>query len=405
MNSQRSVEEWRQALRSQEIKQYLDFLETLAPRTKTERMLKLKSQFSNIAPDIATIALETILIREQLETSSDWARNAFFLQSRKEQSTRPEIAQHHAQQFTDLSVLEIGCGIGFDTAALARAAQHVTALDTDARCCAIAEYNLALQEIHNVTIIHSSFADYQETHSLDVFNAIWADPGRRSDDGERIHNPDLYHPPLNSILTIAFSGLIGIKVSPALNIWELTPEWSHELIGWEWGCPEQVLWKNSSLPARQASLVDAHVNWHKQYEECADNNSNSIESGQFLLEPHPALVRTNECEFFYKEQNIALLDPHLSFGISSEMPPSSPWLRTYQVKESFRYTLKSLKQRLKELGWDSRTQIKKRGLREQPDEIHRALKLPAPERDSPWGFVILLKIEDSPLAILAERIR
>jgi hypothetical protein len=166
-----------------------------------------------------------------------------------------------------------------------------------------------------------------------------------------------------------------------------------------------VLWKNSSLPARQATLVDAQTEWHKKNDTAADHYSGLIETGQFLLEPHPALVRTNECEFFYREQNISLLDPHLSFGICNKQLLSSSWLRAYQVKESFRYTLKSLKERLKELGWDSRTQIKKRGLREQPDEIHRALKLPSPERDSPWGFVILLKIEDSPLAILAERVR
>lgn len=401
----RSVDEWHRILRSPEVLQYLTFLKSLAPRSKSERILKLKSQFLGIAPDIAALVLETALIREQFEDNSLWQQQGFFLQSRKEQSTRPEIAEHHAKQFSGLTVLEIGSGIGFDTAALAKQAAHVTALDTDPRCCAVAQHNLALQGLSNVTFINCSLSDFLKTRQLDTFSGIWADPGRRTEDGERIHNPDLYHPPLHSILSLDFSGRLGVKVSPALNIWELDDGWSHEMIGWEWGCPEQVLWKNAQLPARQASLVDSTFTWSRGDSPTPEHHLGPISSGQILVEPHPALVRTNECEYFYSEQKIKLLDPHLSFGIADIMPVPSPWLRAYQIKESFRYTLKALKERLNTLAWDSRTQVKKRGLREQPEEIHRALKLPPPERDSPWGFVILLKLEDSPLAILAERIR
>jgi len=84
--------------------------------------------------------------------------------------------------------------------------------------------------------------------------------------------------------------------------------------------------------------------------------------------------------------------------------PQSAWYRTFEVLENIRFTPKGLKERLHQLGWDSRTQIKKRGVKDDPDQVHRALKLPTPHGDSPWGFVILTKIDNSPRAILARRV-
>lgn len=397
------IDQWRAILSGDEIRSVIEYIQTLAPRPISERALKTREKFRTLSPAIMRLALESALCREDLREKLSWSAEGFFLQSRVEQSTRPEIAQHHGKNFSQMHVLEIGCGIGFDSAALCRHATTLTTLDTDACCCAIAEHNLRLQGYSNFTIFHGDLNQYIDTHTLSGIDALWADPGRRSESGERIYDPELYHPPLSSITEIDFPGIIGIKVSPALNITTLPEAWCREFIGWAWTCPEQILWKNLDRPKKFATLVDQQLDWFRTHDERCSARAELLAVDNFLIEPHPALVRTGDLEHFYFEHQLSQIDGQLALGLSPVAAPLSPWYREFRIVENFRFKLKTLRERLNILGWDSRTQIKKRGVQEDPDQIHRALKLPAPKSDSPWGFVILIKIDNTPQVILAHR--
>ena len=69
----------------------------------------------------------------------------FFTRDGLEQASRPEVADHHAGRFVQAGVrrvIDIGCGIGSDSLAFARAGLEVVALDIDPVTAAVAQANL-----------------------------------------------------------------------------------------------------------------------------------------------------------------------------------------------------------------------------------------------------------------------
>ena len=70
----------------------------------------------------------------------------FFTRAGLEQASRPEVADHHANRFVQAGVrrvIDIGCGIGSDSMAFARAGLEVLAVDVDPVTAVVAQANLA----------------------------------------------------------------------------------------------------------------------------------------------------------------------------------------------------------------------------------------------------------------------
>src|SRR4030095_16970744 len=70
----------------------------------------------------------------------------FFTRAGLEQATRPEVADHHARRFLQAGVrrvIDLGCGIGSDSMAFARAGLEVVAVEVDPQTAAVAQANLA----------------------------------------------------------------------------------------------------------------------------------------------------------------------------------------------------------------------------------------------------------------------
>ena len=70
----------------------------------------------------------------------------FFTRDGLEQATRPAVADHHAQRFLAAGVrrvVDLGCGIGADALAFARAGLEVVAVERDPDTAAVAMANLA----------------------------------------------------------------------------------------------------------------------------------------------------------------------------------------------------------------------------------------------------------------------
>ena len=71
----------------------------------------------------------------------------FFTRDGLEQASRPEVADYHASRFVQAGVhrvIDIGCGIGSDSLAFARAGLEVLAVDVDPVTAVVAQANLAI---------------------------------------------------------------------------------------------------------------------------------------------------------------------------------------------------------------------------------------------------------------------
>jgi hypothetical protein len=306
--------------------------------------------------------------------------------------------------------LEICTGAGFDTAALAKNALRVTTIEANERLAAMARHNLSLQGITNVEVLCGLAEDICARLNLTIFDGLWSDPSRRTSSGQRIYAPEDYAPALGWLQRLAIRGTKGIKIAPAVNCeaHHLSGGWQREWVGYDDECREQVLWQGiDDFRDGTATLLlstGTVLRWDPpshSYDPKVWNGDETVLSGQFLLEPHGALIRTGHLATYFTEQDCMMLDEQIAYGIAAQKPPQSPWYQTFEILEALPFHYARLRERLQAYSWGNRLEIKKRGFPETPEEIRKKLKLPASNEE---GVLICTRKDQQHWALLAKRV-
>ena len=361
--------------------------------------LAVKTRLSRHAAPLLNMAIEVALARRRAATYGEWTARGLFTRRSIEQATSPRLARHHASRFKGSArLLEICAGVGFDTAALAKVASHVVALERDPTLTAFLRHNLAVQGIENVTCIAGSFEACART--VGCFDAVWADPSRRDQTGKRINDPAEYQPALPAILTYVTTERSGIKISPGFTFPGPLDGWCREWIGVQGECREQVLWHGVDLPDNTVSLMEGGESWHAAG-DLQPAELRACDAG-YLIEPHAALIRSGGLATFFAENSFALLDPHIAYGASISPPPRSPWYVAYKVLEWLPYSIPRLKEAILRHGWDARTQFKKRGFPDDPESLRPKVGLVPIAPHSTYGVVVITRIGSDHIAFLCE---
>ncbi|MGB7448837.1 MAG: hypothetical protein WA892_06880, partial [Ornithinimicrobium sp.] len=99
------------------------------------------------SPDLVAAALTQSELRQRAERKfGEHAHRMLFTRDGLEQSSRPAVADLHGQRLVEAgvhAVHDLGCGIGSDARAFARAGMSVDAVESDAATAAIAAHNLS----------------------------------------------------------------------------------------------------------------------------------------------------------------------------------------------------------------------------------------------------------------------
>ena len=120
------------------------------------------------------------------------AASMYFTPDGLEQATRLSVASHRAARLTAFgasTVVDLGCGIGGDLIAFARAGLTAAGVDLDPVRVAVAEANLAALGLPGAVGV----ADALDT-DIRPFDVAFADPARRTGRG-RTFSPDAWTPP------------------------------------------------------------------------------------------------------------------------------------------------------------------------------------------------------------------
>lgn len=364
------------------------------------QILQLRSQYPSFSIDKLRLLLDIVaghqLNQRQQKLPTDWLSTPHLL----EQATAMLIAEHHATRFDGChTVLEVCTGTASDTMSLARHVEFVQSFEADAMAAALATVNLRRSTISNVVVSHTDILNANiDYHNYD---AMWADPARRTEERRLSTVTSHYRPPLEYLMNLPVRDIMGIKISPAVTV-DCPKGWVREWIGYGKECKEQVLWRNSSVAEGCVSLVDKQLSWApdlgiSNYTEVV--SWDDISKGFFLYDPHAALVRSGFLAAFYREQDINVLDTRIAYGISAHLI-EHPFLQTFVIQEIHPFSIKVLRRRITELQWNSRTEIKKRGVAQLPEDIRKQLRFC--ESDI-WGTVVLTRVGDKPFMFLCSR--
>jgi SAM-dependent methyltransferase len=348
----------------------------------------------DVEPALAAAALTQAELRRRAEPKfGPDAGRMFFTRAGLEQATRSVVAARRAARLAAAgvrSLADLGCGIGSDAIAAARAGIRVYAVDADPATAAVAAANAAALGLAH--LIRVECRDATDVDLSDV-DAVFCDPARRSGrTGRRIFEPPSYSPPWDFVA--------GLPARVPRTVLKLAPGIDHELVPpgaeAEWvsvagDVVEATFWCGplARVP-RRASLLPAD----HQLTGGGQARAPVGPVGPFLYDPDGAVVRAHLVAELAETLDGVLADESIAYVYASRAV-QTPFARCFAVEEVIPFSVKRLRAALRARGV-GRVEIHKRGSAVDVEALRRSLRLSG----SAAATVMLTRVAGAPTALL-----
>lgn len=324
-----------------------------------------------------------------LKFGEDAAR-MYFTHDALEQSTRMSVAVHRATRLASTgagSVVDLGCGIGGDLIALARAGLAVRGVELDPVRAAIAAANLRALGLAGEVVC----GDAQDV-SIGPDEVAFIDPARRDARGRTFSTADL-QPPWDWVREL-LAGRAVAKVMPGLAHDAVPAGVEAEWVSDGGDLVEACLWGVPfATTARRATLLPSGAGLVADGEPAA-----VADVGAYLYEPDDAVIRAGLVMEFAATIGGWLPDAHIAY-VSAEQAVDTPLARGFRIVEELPFKDKPLKAALQARGVGTLT-IKKRGVDTVPEELIKRMKLKGKNK----ALVIMTRVQGQGRAFLVERL-
>ena len=377
----------------------LTLLDSLPPFDAKKNVVQSVSALRDrgVSPEMTRVVLRQRRLRSQAVAKfGEFASRMFFTESGLQQATRLDVAAHHAARFRalgDVTVGDLGCGIGGDALAIAGLGIRVVAIDRDESTAAIASYNLA--PFDNATVEHA------EAENVDItrFDALWFDPARRTND-KRLSNPADWSPSLDWVFDIAARVPSGIKLSPAIAHELLPANAEAQWVDDSGDTVECVVWTGAL--ARPGIRRSALVLGETPVELTASEPDSEVPVGElstYLYDPSGAVIRAQLLGALARKLSAHTISASIAY-LSGETLVDTPFASAFRVIESLPLDIRTLTHYCRDADIGT-LEIKKRGVDIDPATFRTKLKL----KGSQSATLFLTRAGDGRTAIIAERIR
>lgn len=341
-------------------------------------------------PELVAAAVTQNHLRGKAVTKfgADAAR-MYFTHDALEQSTRMSVATHRTTRLAATgatSAIDLGCGIGGDLIALARAGISVRGVELDPVRAAIASANLQALDLPGQVQCQDARAV-----AIGRDEVAFVDPARRDGRGRTFSTADL-QPPWDWVREL-LSGRAVAKVMPGLAH-DAVPtgveaEWVSDggdlVEACLWGTPFATASRRATALPSGAGLV-------------ADGEPTAVaDVGQHLYEPDDAVIRAGLVMEFATTIGGWLPDAHIAY-VSSDRVEGTPLARGFRIIDELPFREKPLKAALQVRRIGTLT-VKKRGVDIVPEELIKRMKLKGPNR----ATVIMTRVQGQGRAFLVER--
>jgi len=311
-----------------------------------------------------------------------------------EQATRRVVADRRAARLRAAGVgtlADLGCGLGADALAAARAGIRVYGVEADPVTAAMAAGNAeaaGLAELFTVECGDGTAFDVTRVE------AVFCDPARRvAGTGRRIFDPNAYSPPWDFVTGLADRvPRTVVKVAPGLDHALIPAGAEAEWVSVAGDLVEAALWcgELAEVP-RRATLLrgdsaemptgsgdTTHVLTRSGDTTHVLTGSGDAEAPvgavrRFLYDPDPAVVRAHLVAELATDLGATLADPSIAY-LYADTPVATPFARCLEVTDVLPFSLKRLRALLRERRV-GRVEILKRGSALEPERLRRDLRL------------------------------
>lgn len=328
----------------------------------------------------------------------DDAAHLFLTHDALQQATRASVARLRAERLAATgatAVLDLGCGIGADLVAFARAGLAVRGVERDPVRAAMAQANLESLGLPG-TVLCADASDVEPRADEVVF----LDPARRDGRG-RVFDPEAMSPPWSfvaeALLAGPTDGRTVVKTLPGLPH-GLVPEGVEaQWVSEDGDLVEACLWGTGldlagRVPRRATALVRGTV-----HDLVGDGTPGAVGTvGDWLHEPDDAVIRAGLVGDLAVLLGGHLVDPQIAW-VTSAGEAAHPLARSFRVVEELPFREKQLKAALVARDVGTLT-VKKRGVDVVPEQLVRRLRLKGSQR----ATVVLTRVADVGAAYLVE---
>jgi SAM-dependent methyltransferase len=367
-------------------------LAEVAARAGVESDLGLGTRLrTTYAPGLVAAAVTQNHLRGKAERKfgADAAR-MYFTHDALEQSTRQSVAVHRATRLAAAgaaAVVDLGCGIGGDLVALARAGLRVRGVELDPVRAALAAANLRALGLDGEVVC----ADARSVPVADG-EVAFVDPARRDGRGRTFSTADL-QPPWDWVREL-LEGRAVAKLMPGLAHDAVPHGVEAEWVSDGGSLVEACLWGVPFASAtRRATVLPSGDGLVATGEPVA-----TADIGPYLYEPDDAVIRAGLVGELAATIGGWLPDPHIAY-VSSDGAHSTPLARGFRIVDELPFREKPLKAALQVRRVGTLT-IKKRGVDIVPEELVRRFKLKGPNT----ATVVMTRVQGVGRAFLVERL-
>jgi SAM-dependent methyltransferase len=348
--------------------------------------------------DTARASAAAAIITERVRGVAKFGEDAlamYFTSEALEQATRPEVANHRAARLAAAqvgTVIDLGCGIGSDLIAFARAGLTAAGVDQDPLRVAMTQANLSALGLPGATGVAAA----EEVDSA-TFGAAFVDPARRNARG-RTFRLDDWSPAWEFVRRLLASRAVA-KVAPGFPHEEIPAGVEAEWVSYRGEVKEAALWSPGLATCERRATVIGRGGLATMTEE--DDPFDRLDPpvaavGEFLYEPDGAVIRAGLVTAVAAGVQGALLDQHIAY-VTSAASYRTPFAKGYRVLEELPYREKQLKLALKQRGI-GRLTIKKRGVEIDPAALRKRLSLAGDNE----GTLVLTRASGIGTALLVE---
>jgi protein-L-isoaspartate O-methyltransferase len=344
--------------------------------------------------DLATAALETVLLRERAAAKHEHADRFYFTRDALEMSSSDPVSRHRATRFARFGkVLDLCCGAGMDSIWLARAGCQVAAVDRDPICLEMAQANAAAAGV--VDRIRFELGNAASKRQRPPADAAFADPSRRSI-GIHALNPISYEPPVPDLIASFPSGFpMAVKIAPGVAKPDLSRfDAEVEFISSGGELKECVLWFGELKSAlRRATVLPGGT--LDSNEVLPEPSAGAL--GEYIFDPDPAVIRADLLGPLAEQLNAAAVSSGVAL-LTGHKPHQSPFANCYRVEACVPQRPDKLREYLQEHGIGRVTMLK-RAADVDINDWQKQLRLTGSEH----RHVILTRAQGRGVAIIAER--
>ncbi|MFI7021604.1 THUMP-like domain-containing protein [Micromonospora sp. NPDC049900] len=373
---------------------------------------------AGVPPGLAATALTQAELRRRATGKfGPEASGMFFTRPGLEQATRRIVADRRARRLRAAGVgtlADLGCGLGADALAAARAGIRVYAVEADPLTAALAEANAHAAGVADLVSVECADATTVDVTRVD---AVFCDPARRrAGTGRRIFDPNAYSPPWDFVVGLAERvPRTVVKVAPGIDHALIPAGAEAEWVGVDGDLVEAALWcgplaehpRRATLckegPPTNASCIagvpSLHLGDGPRVHQLIGQGTAQAPVGpvrRFVYDPDSAVVRAHLVAELAEDLDASLADPSIAYLYADRATPT-PYARCLEVTDVLAFSLKRLRALLRERRV-GRVEILKRGSALEPERLRRDLRLAGDQSAS----LVLTRVADAPTVLVCQ---